>query len=438
MALSTIAFGLNSMTNPTINPKKSKNVKAAVFRAINGNPVQNLKKVIEMMGGIKNFIGADDIVVIKPNLQWWNHGAPNISAAAALVSMIMKYPGGFSGEVILAENCHRGASPWKSDGSGWAHLFERNSGLEGIKNYNDLSIHLKKKYQSQITICHWIDVDDGARRVYGPNDGIGYVYCDGTGGIPLISYNNGENGRNFREVIMTYPIFKTDSGTMIDFKNGVWENGSYTEQPLKFINFAALNHHSSYCGATCAIKNYLGVSDLSGGADPQSNGKLTKKHHNFHSFPFNKWSAGPTLGMIGAEVGIFLNTIRRADLNIISAEWVGITSRVQPPLARTRAIVASTDPVALDYHASKYLLAPNSKIWFHNPDNPKSPLHQYLKKCEEHDGGVFNEKYVAIRSYDFMHKKMQNDNELTVLAEKIWGTHPKSLLKYFLYRLNIS
>jgi uncharacterized protein (DUF362 family) len=30
----------------------------------------NLAKVIEMMGGIENLIGPDDVVVIKPNLQW--------------------------------------------------------------------------------------------------------------------------------------------------------------------------------------------------------------------------------------------------------------------------------------------------------------------------------------------------------------------------------
>ena len=64
---------------------------------------------------------------------------------------------------------------------------------------------------------------------------------------------------------MTYPIFKTDKGTIIDFKNGIWNEGVYTEQPLRFINFATINHHSHYCGATSAVKNYFGVVDISGG-----------------------------------------------------------------------------------------------------------------------------------------------------------------------------
>ena len=136
---------------------------------------------------------------------------------------------------------------------------------------------MKKKYHDNFSICHLIDVDAGNQRVFSPEDGTGYVYCDGTGGVPLISMDNGARGDDFREVIMTYPIFKTDKGTLVDFKNGIWEKGVYTDQPLKFINFAALNHHSTYCGATSSIKNYLGISDISGGSDPHKNGKLTEK-----------------------------------------------------------------------------------------------------------------------------------------------------------------
>jgi hypothetical protein len=163
---------------------------------------------------------------------------------------------------------------------------------------------------------------------------------------------------------------------VVDFKNGIWEKDSYTDQPLKFINCAALNHHSTHCGATSAIKNYLGVSDLSGGADPSKGGRLTGNYYNFHSFPFNKWGPGPEPGMIGAEIGVFLNSIRKADLNITTAEWVGLASRTATPVARTRAVLACEDPVALDYHATKYILFPNSKIAFHNPDNPESPYNE--------------------------------------------------------------
>ena len=236
---------------------------------------------------------------------------------------------------------------------------------------------------------------------------------------------------------MSYPVFKTDRGTVIDFKNGIWEKGSYTDQPLRFINFAALNHHSTYCGATSAIKNYLGISDLSGGPDPHNGGRLTDKFYNFHSFPFDKWAPGPQPGMIGAEIAEFMNTIRKADLNVTTAEWVGFASRTEPPVARTKAVLACEDPVALDFHATKYLLHPNSRLEIHNPDDETSPLRQYLVKCGEKDGGIFDERKVAVRSYDFKTNAFQEDDNLVVKGEKDWGNNYKIIFKYLMMRYGL-
>ncbi|MGE5742231.1 MAG: hypothetical protein ACM32H_09310, partial [Candidatus Aminicenantes bacterium RBG_16_66_30] len=76
---------------------------ATVYRAVNGGPAENLEKVLSLAGGAEKLFGADDIVILKPNLQWYNHGAPNIAAIDRLVSLIMDRPGGFRGEVVLAE-----------------------------------------------------------------------------------------------------------------------------------------------------------------------------------------------------------------------------------------------------------------------------------------------------------------------------------------------
>jgi hypothetical protein len=279
-----------------------------------------------------------------------------------------------------------------------------------------------------------IDVEAGNKRVYRPSDGAGYLYCDGSNGVPLISCDNGVSGSNYRATIMTYPIIKTDKGTTIDFKNGVWEKGSYTGQPLCFINFAALNHHSTYCGMTSAIKNYMGITDLSGGSDPNNGGRLTKDYHNFHSFPFNKWSPGPSPGMLGEEIGTFMNTIRRADLNITTAEWVGLSSRTDPPVVHTKAVLASTDPVALDYHAARYILFPNSNLAIHNPDNQKGPLCPYLVKCAESSGDVLDDIKVEVKSYDFKKKTFQKNDELVISAPTHWGSNPKAILKYLILR----
>jgi hypothetical protein len=410
---------------------------ATVYRVLNGAPAANLGKLLELLGGIEQVVGADDVVLIKPNVQWWNQGAPNLAALQAFVEMIFERPGGFQGEVVVAENCHRGAEPWNSTASGWAQPFAWNSDVSQVLHMADLGRSLKARYGDRFSVCHWIDVQAGTKRVRGPAEGCGYVYCDGSNGVPLLACDNGAEGVNGRATVMTYPIFTTDKGTVVDFKNGIWERGAYTERPLKFINFAALNHHSTYCGVTSAIKNYMGITDLSGGPDPGSGGRLTEQYFNFHSFPFNKWSPGPEPGMLGKAIGTFMKTVRKADLNIVTAEWVGLASRVDAPMARTRAVLASTDPVALDHHGAKYLLYPNSKLGIHDPDRLQGPMRQYLEKCAEAAGTVLDERYVDVKSYDLASEKMQVSEDLVVRGETVWGSNVTALLKYWVLRFGL-
>ena len=423
---------LNKESNAAVPTAGGGDVSAKVFRALNGSPADNVRKVLELLGGVEALIGDRDVVVIKPNVQWWNQGAPNLQAAKALVDLIMERPGGFRGEVVIAENCHRGKTPWTS--AGWSTPFVRNGDLKDIDHYGQLTAALKKRYGNRFSTIHWVDVTAGGKRVFGPGKEAGYVYCDGTGGVPLIACGNGMKGEGFRQTIMTYPVFPSDQGTWIDFKNGIWEKGAITGRPLKFINLAALNHHSTYCGMTSAVKNHLGISDLSGGPDPGTGGKLTGDYYNFHSFPFNHWAPGPEPGMIGKAVGAFMRTIRRADLNITTAEWVGLSSRTDGPVARTRAVLASADPVALDYHASKYLLYPHSKRRIHNPDQSNSPLREYLQKCAETGAGVLDEGRVKAVSYDLAAQRMQSEKEMAIRGEISWGRDPKALLKYWVLR----
>lgn len=195
--------------------------RTVIYRSVNGTSTENLIKVIELMGGIEKLVGLNDIVLIKPNGQWWNQGAPNLAALKAFVELIMERPGGFKGEVVIFENCHRGPSPWNH--GGWANKFERNSDLKSIANMNELSDMLKQRYGMKLSLIHLIDVKAGGRRVYHPEEGAGYIYCDGSNGVPLIKCDNGASGKNHRATIMTYPIFKTSQGTIVDFKNGVWE-----------------------------------------------------------------------------------------------------------------------------------------------------------------------------------------------------------------------
>ena len=137
MMLSALSFGRDVRAQKSPSKRQSNVVACSLYRAINGSPAENLSKVIELMGGIEKIIGEDDIVVIKPNVQWWNQGAPNLGAVKVFADLIMDRPGGFNGEVVIAENCHRGAEPWKSENSGWIPVFKINSDLDSIRNYND-------------------------------------------------------------------------------------------------------------------------------------------------------------------------------------------------------------------------------------------------------------------------------------------------------------
>jgi hypothetical protein len=106
-----------------------KDIKSKVYRAINGRPSENLSKVMDFMGGIERMIGTDDIVIIKPNVQWWNQGVPNLSALKVFVDLILNaHNDGFNGEVVVAENCHRGACLGEALNSGWAPVFFQKFG----------------------------------------------------------------------------------------------------------------------------------------------------------------------------------------------------------------------------------------------------------------------------------------------------------------------
>jgi len=121
LTLGSAAWG-SSRGNATVRRGPVIDPLCTVYRTVNGSPAENVRKVVEMMGGIAKLFGEDDIVLIKPNAQWWNQGATNLAALSTFVDLIMERPGGFQGEVVIAENCHRGNSP-AARGSGATTLF---------------------------------------------------------------------------------------------------------------------------------------------------------------------------------------------------------------------------------------------------------------------------------------------------------------------------
>lgn len=401
------------------NPAASKigeHAKSYIYICKNGTPEENVAKVIELMGGIEKVVGQNDIVIIKPNAQWNNHGMTNTNTIKGLIDVILKIHN-FSGEVIIAENHHA-----RFDNS----LAWTTKDKNGDFNLNELIDYYNGKGHKNVTKYHWRDGgpnpnplqwpggDGGV--VAGPEEGDGYIWSDED-----YVYQG-------RKVKMTYPIFTSIySGTTVDFKKGTWKDGRYTNQPVKFINMSTINHHSSSFGVTACIKNYLGVVDLTCGF----HGPTPKGYYNFHyistlwpktsyisdciessiSSGFIRKSVflskvcrrlSPKTGALGGAVGHFMNKIRRADLNIIAAEFTGHEGRWDPPV-HTKTVLASTDPVALDYFAGKHILLPlgGSKSKYNDPDNKDGPFRRCLDLCHAEGIGTLDEKNMIIHQYDF-------------------------------------
>jgi hypothetical protein len=383
-----------------------------IYISQNGTPQQNIAKVIEMMGGIEKFIGKNDIVILKPNCQWWNQGRTNLAAMKGFIDLVFGIPG-FEGEIIIAENHHfmdESLPEGEKDNiRGWTHLSEINGDIDGVNhNVNTLIDLYHKQGYKNVTKYHWRD--GGPKRDLwgnGQNGGIVKSFEEGDGYVwsDLEYAFSGFWGLKKWRVKMSYPVFTSShSGITIDFKNGAFMRdgkggGKYLpEKPLKFINFAVLNTHGKDTGITSAVKNYMGITDLSCGGW----GLKPEGYANVHACGgkyYEYAKAGP--------LAYFMKTIRKADLNMITAEWVGWGHRTDVSKAiRMRTILAGTDPIALDYYGAKYLVLPLSRDRkYHDPDNHKSPTRRFLNlTIETLEEDIIDENRMKIHEYDHQGK----------------------------------
>jgi uncharacterized protein (DUF362 family) len=389
-----------------------------IYASRNGSVYQNVEKVVELMGGIETIIGRHDIVVLKPNCQWWNQGTTNVSAMRKFIELILDIPG-FDGEIIVAENHQK----YVADEFGWTYPNVINGDPDAI-NLNALIELFHDRGYPNVTKCHWINEENqGGNVVAGPLFGDGYVRTN-------IKYTY-----DGRETIMTYPIFTSAySGTRLDFRYGVWSRGRYTDTPFKFVNFAVLNDH--WLGVTSSVKNHLGVVELPGRDD----GMFPEGYYNFHSIGNEGRQA------MGGAIGAFLQTIRQPDLNIVTAEWVGWGNRVDPArAAQARTILASTDPVALDFWGAKYVLLPHTpddypKKHYHDPERTDREFYKYLNECHQQGVGTMNEQWMIVELFDFQpNTGVPYDNQMPSSVASVGQNYPNpfnssTLIPFFLSR----
>ncbi len=310
---------------------------ASDIYVVNGRSMAHISNLINLMGsqgllfyessasgvnqGPLGLIAANDVILIKINSQWDARGGTNTDLLRELIQAIIDHPNGFRGEIIVADNGQSfGDMDWDS-----ANAENTSQSVQDVVNI----------FSSQYRVSTYDWQSIYSVRV---NE---YLNGDMTDGYWLNDTADPETGIN-----VSYPKFQSAYGTYISFKHGIWNGASY-EDRLKIINLPILKSHRIY-GVTAATKHYMGVQSEG------TNGGLANGH-----------------AQIGeGGMGTLLAETRYPILNILDAIWINANpypSVMCGPYTgyiyatRVNIIMASLDPVALDYWASKNVLIPTAQ-----------------------------------------------------------------------------
>jgi hypothetical protein len=271
--------------------------------------------------GLDGVIASDDVVLIKINEQWPYRGGTNTDVLRELLQAIVDHPEGFDGEIVVVDN-----------GQGWGSM----NWPQG--NADDIS-QSTQDVVDQFSPAHEVSTYD-----WQPIRGLRvdeYAAGDLRDGYILYDTRDPDTG-----IYVSYPKFQTKFGTYISFKFGVW-NGTAYEKRVKVINLPVLKSHSVYAVTAC-LKHYMGV---------QSEGRMGGLA-NGHAMV---GTGG--MGTLMVETGL-------PTLNIVDAIWVNANPGSGPSTpysqaTRVNVLMASTDPVALDYWAAKHVLVQTARLLGH-------------------------------------------------------------------------
>jgi len=279
-------------------------------------------------------IGKDDVVLIKVNAEWPERGMTNTDLLKGLIGRIVTHPDTFVGEVCLVEN-----GQWRFS---WTYPLnnaeDSSQSMQVVMDYFANQGYLVSGY-------NWTAIGYGGNNHW------------------VVEYEQGDTNHGYvREDSsgMTYAKFKTVYGTRISTRLGIWNGTTYDNVHFKFINVPVLKSHS-LMGVTASIKHYIGFLSYAAIGSGTMHTRIVNN------------------GLLGVEMG----KARFPDLNIIDATWVSaeITTGPGAPnnlCTRLNTVLASKDPVALDYIAGGRILKPISwwqgHAWLnnygrHDPDN---------------------------------------------------------------------
>jgi hypothetical protein len=272
-------------------------------------------------------IAPDDVVLIKVNCQWDQRGGSNTDVLKGLIYRITEHPDGFTGEIVVADNGQIYGSI-----TGGSLDYANSNAEDHSQSAQDVVNLFAGPYR--VSTYLWTPLRNELVNEFDQRDSVdGYVLAD-----------TPDPNSNFR---VSYPKFTTPYGTQISLKRGIFTPGkpvgTYNKEKLKVINLPVLKSHLMFAVTGC-VKHYMGVQ-----SQPLSDGH-------------GRLSSG-SMGSLFADLGL-------PALNILDAIYVNPNPMGQPgngpSTSYTQArqvdtLMASLDPFALDYWASKNVLMPAAK-----------------------------------------------------------------------------
>jgi hypothetical protein len=298
------------------------------------------------LSGPGGIVAADAVVLLKINYQWDQRGGSNTDLLRGLIQRLTDHPDGFTGEIVIAENTQfAGADNFDRSANNAQDIGQ--SPRDVVDHFDALGVSISL---FDWTLVRHTSVDE-------------YSTGDMTDGYVVYDYDPTFQGR------ISYPKFRTDLGTYISLRDGIWDTGAsiYDRDRLVVINLPVLKSHHATYGATACVKNWMGVI---------TTGLSTNSH------------SAMRYGLLGAA----MVEVRPADLNILDAIWINADPYTGPAnsysnATRRNELVASTDAVAADIWAVTNILIP---AFYDNgftppwpqpdatPDDPNSDFRQYL------------------------------------------------------------
>ncbi len=274
--------------------------------------------------GPQGLISPSDVVLLKVNAQWKYRGCTNSDLVRGLIQAVLEHPDGFSGEVVIFEN-GQGRGSLNCDtsssygGNTEVHANAQNEAHSFLWLVNSL-------FQDPRVSAYLLDPVRNA-----------FISAD----------DHLTNGYRTYENV-SYPCFTTAGGNRVELKEGVWNGSSYGSN-LKLINIPVLKHHDTGGSEiTGALKHMYGIVSM-------GDGQSGFRHY----------------GGLGETCGKMMVSVHTPVLNIMDAIWVSYSSLSGYPASTTsriNQIVASQDPVALDYWTAKNILYPINTNDRHHPD----------------------------------------------------------------------